>query len=188
MSVTIDCTVKAAKRALPKNALSVNGTVIARDAVAREAQNHSANSPVEAWKAAARALVVRELLLQEAKRIGVSAVPSEDDEARRETEEEAAMRALIEQEVRTPEAGMSACQRYYQQNRRKFRAANLYEVRHILLPAAPGDKPARRDALAQANIIVAALKDKPDRFADWAKQASACPSREVGGSLGSRLL
>lgn len=184
MTVTIDCTVKAAKRALPRNALSVNGTVIARDAVAREAQNHFANSPVEAWKAAARALVVRELLLQEARRIGVSAVPSEDGEARRETDEEAAMRTLIEQEVRTPEADAGTCQRYYQQNRSKFRTANLYEVRHILLPAAPGDKPARSDALIQANMIIAALKDDPDRFADWAKQASACPSREIGGSLG----
>ena len=51
---------------LPKpRAISVNGKVIPREVIAREVQNHPAEKPILAWQAAARALVVRELLLQE---------------------------------------------------------------------------------------------------------------------------
>ena len=45
-----------------------------RSAIARETQNHPAAKPIDAWLAAARALVVRELLLQEARRLGIEAV------------------------------------------------------------------------------------------------------------------
>ncbi len=58
---------------LPKGpGVNVNGVTIPRDRVAREAQHHPSRTPLEAWKAAARALVVRELLLQEARRLEVS--------------------------------------------------------------------------------------------------------------------
>jgi peptidyl-prolyl cis-trans isomerase C len=50
----------------------INGVTIPRDLIAREVQHHPSRTPVEAWKAAARALAVRELLLQEARRLGVS--------------------------------------------------------------------------------------------------------------------
>ena len=59
------------RNALPKpKTIRVNGAVIAREVIAREVQNHPAEKPILAWQAAARALVVRELLLQES---GVSA-------------------------------------------------------------------------------------------------------------------
>src|SRR3954471_14676369 len=116
----MDCSVT---HTLPKpKAVSVNGTVIAREAIAREVQNHPAEKPILAWQAAARALVVRELLLQEAGRLGIEAAPLQDPEGRRETSEEAAMRALIEQAVVTPEPDEAACLRFYEQNRRRFRS------------------------------------------------------------------
>ena len=88
----MDCSVT---NTLPKpKTISVNGAVIAREIIAREVQNHPAEKPILAWQAAARALVVRELLLQEAKRLGIEAEPLRDPEGRFETPEEAAMRAL----------------------------------------------------------------------------------------------
>src|SRR5690606_6112998 len=48
--------------------ISVNGVVIERTAIAQEAQHHPAASPGESMRKAAEALVVRELLLQEARR------------------------------------------------------------------------------------------------------------------------
>eukprot|EP01035_Chromulina_nebulosa_P000983 gene984-1333_t len=79
--------------------VSVNGVVISRAAIAQETQNHPAAKPIEAFQAAAHALVVRELLLQEARRLGLSPAPAEDGEGRRETEEEALIRQLVEDEV-----------------------------------------------------------------------------------------
>ncbi len=75
--------------------VSVNGAAIPRDLIAREAQHHPSRTPAEAGKAAARALVVRELLLQEARRLGILGEPMADSEGRRETEDEAAIRTLI---------------------------------------------------------------------------------------------
>ena len=89
----MDCSVA---NTLPKpKTVSVNGAVISREVIAREVQNHPAEKPILAWQAAARALVVRELLLQESKRLGIEAEPLRDPEGRSETPEEAAMRAHI---------------------------------------------------------------------------------------------
>ena len=54
------------------------------------------------------------------------------------------MRAVVEHEVVTPEPDETACRRYYDQNLRRFRSADLYEVSHILLAADPRDQAARR--------------------------------------------
>ena len=53
--------------------VSVNGVSIAREAIVREMQHHPADKPIAAWQQAARALVIRELLLQEARRIELCA-------------------------------------------------------------------------------------------------------------------
>lgn len=164
--------------------ISVNGVAIARDAIAREAQNHPAEKPIAAWQEAARALVIRELLLQEARRLQIDAEPQSDGEGRRETEDEALIRQLVEREVRTPEADDATCLRYYEQNRSRFRSADLCEVRHILIPVAPGDGPARVAARQQAMQIIAALQREPSRFGELAQTHSACPSAGTGGSLG----
>lgn len=164
--------------------IKVNGVAIDRDAIAREAQNHPAEKPLAAWQEAARALVIRELLLQEARRLEISAKPCSDDEGRRETDEEALIRQVIEQEVRTPTADEAACQRYYEQNRARFRSADLFEVRHILIAAPHDDRKARAVAAEQATRIIEELRADPSRFDELAQAYSACPSGQSGGNLG----
>ncbi len=164
--------------------ISVNGVIISRVAVARETQNHPASKPIEAWLAAARALVVRELLLQEARRLALVPAPIEDTEGRRETDDEALIRMLVAQEVATPQADEAACQRYYEMNRRRFRTPDLYEVRHILLAAAPGDAVARQEVRRRAEAIIATLRRDPSVFGGLAETESDCPSGKAGGNLG----
>ncbi|MFN3745348.1 MAG: peptidylprolyl isomerase [Hyphomicrobiaceae bacterium] len=177
------CAIKPVITAKQKT-VSVNGVVISRAAIARETQNHPASKPIEAWAAAARALVVRELLLQEARRVGLVPEPIEDAEGWRETEEEALMRALVAREVVTPQADEAACRRYYDMNRSRFRTPDLYEVRHILLAAPPGHVEARQAARQRADAIITALRREPSAFGDIARAESACPSSRTGGNLG----
>ncbi len=177
MSTSSACAVKPALPAGRKT-ISVNGVPITRAAIAQETQNHPASKPLDAMKAASTALVVRELLLQEARRLTIPVVPASDGEGRRETEEEALVRGLIEREVRTPEADEAACRRFHDQNRRQFRTPDLYEARHILLPANQPDSP----VLAQA--ILARLAVDPSEFAALALAHSACPSGKTAGNLG----
>lgn len=180
----MECSVR--ESILPKKRIdvAVNGVTISRDRIAREIQNHPAETPIKAWLAAARSLVVRELLLQEARRLGVKAASLDDGEGRRETEEEAAIRALAEQEVVTPDADTETCRRYYEQNRKRFRSADIYEAAHILLPASQSDRQAYADARATAAALIAQLQDKPELFSDLVRTYSACPSRAQGGNLG----
>ena len=175
--------VKPAKLPRPKP-ISVNGVTIPRAAIARETQNHPATKPVEAWMAAARALVVRELLLQEARRVGIAPSPLTDAEGRRETDEEALVRQLVDEEVKTPEPDEESCRRVFARNRARFRSADLFAVRHILLAAAPGDSEARRRARHEAEALLSKLQAAPDTFARLAQACSACPSAAQGGNLG----
>lgn len=91
--------------------VSVNGVAISRDAIAREVQHHKASKPIEAWQSAARALVIRELLLQRVRCLGIASSPRDNGGGRRETDEEALLRALIEEEVATPDPDEVACRR-----------------------------------------------------------------------------
>ncbi len=177
------CTIKPVITTKQK-AVSVNGVVISRAAISRETQNHPASKPIEAWLGAARALVVRELLLQEARRAGIAPVPLEDAEGRRETDDEALIRAIVAREVVTPEADEASCRRYYEMNRQRFRSADLCEVRHILLAAAPKDTNKRNEARQRADAIIAALRNDPSLFSAMAEAESACPSGKTGGNLG----
>jgi peptidyl-prolyl cis-trans isomerase C len=173
------------RAAWPKpNVVSVNGVVIARDAVARETQNHPAAKPIAAWQSAARALVVRELLLQEARRIGLVAEPQADAAGRRETEEEALIRGLIAQEVASPEPDEATCRRYYEQNRKRFCSPTIYEAAHILFAARRDDAASFSAARQSAAAVLAELEAHPERFADLARTYSACPSGAAGGNLG----
>ncbi|HTO64217.1 MAG TPA: peptidylprolyl isomerase [Bradyrhizobium sp.] len=171
---------------LPKpKTVSVNGTVISREVIAREVQNHPAEKPILAWQAAARALVVRELLLQESQRLDIAAEPLRDAEGRSETPEEAAMRALIEREVVTPAPDGAACQRFYEQNRRRFRTGDLYEAAHILIAAPRNDVAARAAARAIAEQILASVSEDPALFEELARSRSDCrTSADDGGRLG----
>lgn len=170
---------------LPKgNGVSVNGVLIPRDLIAREVQQHPSRTPAEAWKAAARALAVRELLLQEARRLEVSGEPMLYDEGRRETSDEAAVRALVASEVQTPTADAATCRRYYEQNRQRFRSADIYEAAHILFAASNADTQSYANARSAAKALLAVLREHPEQFAALAKMHSACSSASQGGNLG----
>lgn len=176
--------VSAATTSGPSHSVTVNGTVISRKAIAAEAQNFPADNPGEAWRAATRALVIRELLLQEASRLEVPIEQIQDEKGRRETEEDALTRALIEREVRLPEADDETLRRYYDNNRRRFTSAPLYEADHILLAARGDDRESFVSARQRAATLAATLKDHPERFAVLAREHSACPSAAMGGNLG----
>lgn len=164
--------------------VSVNGRTIASADIARETQHHASTDPDETWARAARALAIRELLRQEVERLAIDAVPIEDDEGRRETADEARLRALLEREVTVPRADEAACRRYYDSNRRRFRSPDLFEAAHILLPAGACDVAARAAARCTAAALIAELQRQPQVFAALCARHSACPSREHGGNLG----
>lgn len=167
------------------SAVSVNGRTIDEADILAEAQHHPASNPGEALAAAARALVVRELLVQEAHRLGIDAEQGlRDAEGRSETPDEAAIRLLVEREVDVPAATDEECRRYYANNPAQFRSDAIYEVRHILFAARADDKPARAAARAEAERLVAVLENHPGEFAALARALSDCPSREQGGNLG----
>jgi peptidyl-prolyl cis-trans isomerase C len=170
---------------LPKpEPISVNGVEIGRETVAREAQHHPAAAPKAAFETAARALVIRELLLQEARRSDVGATPLRDDAGRRETEEEALIRSLIEQAIKTPEPDDATCRRYYEQNKQHFRSPDIFEAAHILISAPAGDAAAFQGAEAEAKAVLVELKLRPERFAHLARTHSACSSAAESGNLG----
>lgn len=174
----------APARATRPDEVSVNGVIISRAEIAREIQNHHAPTPAQAWHAAARALVVRQLLLAEADRLDIAARPAAHPDGSRETDEEAIIRALLEQEVKVPTADTATCRRHFERHRASFRTDDLFEVAHILIPAAPDDAGGRAAARATAQALIAQIRSGEAAFEATARAHSACPSREVGGSLG----
>lgn len=163
--------------------VTVNDAVIASADIAREVQNHAGTSPKQAWDEATRALIVRELLLQRARTLGLVAEPQSEN-GLRETEDEALIRVLLETEVKTPKADEATCRRYYQANQGRFRSPDLFEPLHILFKAARGDEPAHAQAIAKAVAVLAEVKPAPDRFESLARALSDCPSATDGGRLG----
>lgn len=166
--------------------ISVNGEAISPELIATEAQNHPApkGKPGMAWMAAARALAVRTLILQEAQRRGLAASPIELAPGLWETEEDAIIRQLLDEAVEvetpTPEAVRTA----YEANPERHRAPSLYEAAHILFAARPDDVVARKVAKDQANAVLAKVKAEPKAFDALARDHSACSSRANGGRLG----
>lgn len=159
--------------------VSVNGVVITPENMAQELQYHPAESREEAVFLAARALVIRELLQQRIRELGVQL-----EVGAGENEEEAATRLLLEREVQVPDCDEATCVRYFESNRGRFYSAPLLAVRHILLECAPDDAEARHQAHAQAEVLLQSLEESPGSFAELALQYSACPSKAQGGSLG----
>ncbi|MFZ0623190.1 MAG: peptidylprolyl isomerase [Pseudolabrys sp.] len=164
--------------------VSVNGISIARDVIQREMQHHPAAKPIAAWQHAARALVIRELLLQRAKHLDLAPEPICDEAGRRETEDEALMRAVVDREVTVPEPDDETCRRYYERNRARFHSSDIYEVSHILFAAVPENHEDYAQARADAAAVLATLQESPECFAALAKAYSRCPSAEQGGNLG----
>ena len=170
---------------MPKGkGVRVNGVEIPRTDIAREVQHHPAKTTAAAWTAAAQALVIRELLLQEARRLAISGQPLADDDGRCETEEEAAIRTLVEREVATPQPDAATCRHYYDNNRDRFRSADIFEAAHILVAADARDADGYARARAEASALAAELVQAPQQFTALARVHSACPSAAQDGNLG----
>jgi peptidyl-prolyl cis-trans isomerase C len=107
-----------------------------------------------------------------------------DEAGRRETDDEALMRAVVEREVTVPALDDATCRRYYEQNSARFRSPDIYEASHILFAALPADRESYAAARAEAAAVLATLQDDPNSFATLAKAYSKCPSAEQGGNLG----
>ncbi|CAN5328194.1 peptidylprolyl isomerase [soil metagenome] len=163
--------------------VAVNEAVIANADIAREVQNHEGRSPMIAWEAATRALVVRELLSQRAHALALVAEPRSEN-GLRETAEEALIRLLLDTEIKTPTAEEADCRRYYESNLARFRSPDLYEPLHILFKASRDDQAAYAHVIDQAEIVLAEVQAAPERFESIARALSACPSANEGGRLG----
>ena len=164
----------------------VNGTTLPVADIAAEAQNHHAprGKPGLAWRKAARALAVRQLMLEEAAALGLVAAPRELAPGQVETADEALIRALMEQAVTPEPVSENTLRAAYDANRGAFRAPSLYQAAHILFAARPGDKPARAAARERAEAVLKTLRKSPGKFAAIAGRESECASRDMGGELG----
>lgn len=158
--------------------LRVNNMPIAPEAIAQEIQYHPAQSREEALYDACRALVLRELLQQRILAQGITATP-----AAGESQEEAAIQALIAREVTLPAIEEADLRRVYEANRERFMTAPLVAARHILLAAAPDDPEERSRQRDEALAVIARLQQGA-AFSELARTHSVCPSREQGGALG----
>ena len=152
--------------------ISVNDIAIDEQAIGRELQYHPGPDRERVARRAATALVVRELLAQRARQLGLDCGDGEDFEA------------LIAQEVIVPEPSDEEIERYRRRNWMRLRTPPLYEAAHIFFPAAPGDDRARAEAKAAAERILALVLNNPAAFGELARIHSACASAADGGSLG----
>lgn len=156
-------------------AIRVGDVWIAQSEIAAEMQFHPAADREAAAQAAARALVIQQLLRQRAAVLGQRANVdiSETDIA-----------AMLERELRIPDADDDACRRYYAAHQERFTTPPRYQVRHVLLAAAPDDAEARDTGYHRACELIESLKAHPERFTELAQRHSRCPSRSEGGELG----
>lgn len=158
--------------------ISINGRTIGDDAIAAEVQYHPAPSREAAYRQAAQALAVRELLLQRAEVLGCT------DVRRDSRSEEEAIAAVIEHDVRVPEPTLEECRRWYGTHLGDFTPPTLFEAAHILYLAPQDDDAARTAARTRAQAALERLAREPELFAEIARAESACSSAAEGGHLG----
>ena len=153
--------------------IQVNEVAISDDEIYREMQYHPSPSREEAEHEAKRALLIRQILLQEATRTG-----------KKNDDEEAMIGSLLEDNVQVDEPDEAACRALYEQNENPLRSPNLFEGSHILFLAPPDDEPLRAAARTAASETLGLLADDPSCFEDLARERSDCSSASSGGSLG----
>ena len=163
----------------------VNGETIPSAAIAAEAQNHEApkDKPGIAWRKAAQALAIRALLLQEAKRRGLSPDPLELAPGRFETDDEALIRALLDEALEIEPIAEDAVRSEWEKDPDRYRSAPLWDVSHILCACDPRDDAERGLAEARAIALLARLDGDAKGFAAAARE-SDCGSKASGGHLG----
>lgn len=173
----------AARRAAGAPPVFVNGVAIPETAIAQEAQNHGAPSGPEARAAAARALVIRELLLERARALALAPEPRRDPLGREETEAEALVRQVLELEAPAAAPTETECRRVYESSPERFMAPDIFEASHILFAAEDESAAAWSAAHERAVAAIEALAAGAE-FADLARLCSICPSGADGGALG----
>lgn len=165
--------------------LVVNGERIDPRSIAEETQNHSAprGKPGIAWRKAAQALTIRALLLQEARRRGLAPEPAELAPGRFETEDEAMIRALLDEALNITPFTEDAVRTEWARDPDRYRSAPLWDVSHILCACDPRNEDERAAAEARAVVLVGRLDGDAKGFAVAARE-SDCGSKASGGHLG----
>lgn len=164
--------------------IRLNGIPLPPQMIAAEAQHHPSRTPALAYQAAARAIIIRTLLLEEAQREGITAEAELVSPGKRELDDEAKIRALVEVRIPINEPDEAECRAFYEADPARFRSPDLYEASHILFLAHPHDAATYAAATAKATVIIAELSVAPDRFETIARAQSECDSRANGGRLG----
>lgn len=158
--------------------ITVNGIKITPEQISGEVQYHPAQNLIDAKYKAMQALVIRELLIQQAVKLGLC-----EAHKSRDTPDEV-IDKLLEQEITVPEPSPTECERYYSNNIKRFYTSPLFEVSHILYLAPPEDEEARNRARNLAEKALSSIRSNPEMFEVIARSESSCPSAKLGGNLG----
>jgi peptidyl-prolyl cis-trans isomerase C len=100
--------------------VKVNGVELSEAEIARELQHHDGATIEEVRAAAARALIIRRLLLERARERGFSAAPETDALGRWESDEEALVRQVLEVDAPPAPPTTEECRRVYEARRAAF--------------------------------------------------------------------
>jgi len=150
--------------------IRVNGDEISPTLIEQVASDLGSGSNAD--EEAVRLAVVRTLLAQRARALGLTL----------DGDEERSLDALLAREVAIAQPTEEECRRYYDGHRERFTVGGSVTARHILFAVTPGVpvEPLRRKV--EATLLE--LLSQPERFADLARTLSNCPSGAQGGELG----
>ncbi len=98
----------------------------------------------------------------------------------------AAIEALLDSQLQTPEPSEEACRRHFGAHPALYRSGDRAQVRHLLFAVTPGvDVRRLRDRAEAALLQLRCHRDgEADRFPALAAELSNCPSGAEGGGLG----
>ena len=166
--------------------LRVNGVEITEEHIREEMQYYPAASLGEARRMARDALIIRTLLLAEARNLNTPMPEPFIDAGGKlvEAPEEAFIRGLVDSAVCAREPSEEECRAYYAQNASRFKSRDLLQASHILFEADPGNNAEMAEAKARAEETLARLSQDGSRFEQFARELSACPSGQHGGVIG----
>lgn len=170
----------------PFPSVTVNGETISTAAIAAETQHHAApkGKPGIAWLKAANALVIRTLILQYGRAKGLKAEPEALGGDRRESEEEALIRATLDQAVEVSRPTEDDLRTIWEKDPERFAAPPLWEASHVLIACDHEDPQAVKKALIKAHALTTLVQKNPKRFNSIAAAESDCTSKSNGGALG----
>lgn len=166
------CKSPEAAAAAPAATASINGIHL-----------HEAGEVLDAQTLRERACT--ELLRQQAVRAGLLPPLTSLNAPEPEADTRAAIEALLEAEVHSPEPGPEECRRHYEAHKPRFVVGQALHVRHILFAVTPGGPVNALAQRAEAALLELSRQGVPvDRFAQLAAELSNCPSSAQGGDLG----